>query len=136
MLIEYSNIYTPQNLIEIENISNCAIEGVNDDSLYFYFICITVRGISTITTYGPLVPDLLELPSGYTCELYNINYNPKKLKQIIYSWLNSKKPGKAKPISSAKIICIEEALSQFRDINEYFHKQPDLALRLSSASEE
>ena len=136
MLIEYSSVFNPQNALEIKDIGHCAIEGVNDDGLYFYLVIVTVRGYSTIATCGPVIPDITELPPGYTSELHNMKFNQTKIKAAVFKWLNSSKPGKSKPISSAKIICIEEALSQFRNVGEYFYEDMDLSAKIFNKMEE
>lgn len=136
MLIEYSSVFNPQNALEIKDLSRCAIEGVNDDGLYFYYVIIAVRGIATIATCGPVIPELTELPPGYTCELTMMKYNQKKIFSNIFKWLNGKKPGKSKSISSAKIICIEDALAEFRNISDYFYNNLDLSTRIFDAMEE
>lgn len=131
MLIDYSKTYTAEASLDIKDAGNCAIEGINDDGLYFYLVIVTVRGLSTVATCGPLIPDINDLPNGYTAELYNIKYDGKKLASVISQWLNSKKPGKSKPISLAKLINIADALNQFKNINEFFYQNDDLAAKIA-----
>ena len=122
MLIEYNHQITPQDLINIKDVGQCAIEGTNDDGLYFYLIVVTTRGYSSICTFGPVIPDIDEVVPGYTCQMHQVEFNPKKITKDIYTWLNGKKPGKAKPISSAKIICVEEALDNLPDIAGHIYQ--------------
>lgn len=136
MFVEYNNVFNPQNLLEIKDIGHCAIEGYNDEGLYFYMVIITVRGMSTVATCGPLIPDVQELPNGYQCDLNIMKYDVKKLNSVVSKWLNSRKPGKSAPITSAKIICIEEALAQFRDVGEYFYENIDLSNRITEGDSE
>lgn len=129
--IDYFHTFSPQKAIEIKDIGNCAIEGVNDDGLYFYMVVTAVRGEATIATCGPVIPDLTELPDGYKSSLDRLKYNPRKLLGTIYKWLNGAKGKKIKPISQAREITKVEALKQFRNIYDYFLEDEDLSARLT-----
>ena len=130
MFIEYNNEKIAQDILELKDIEKTAIEAVNDDGLYFYFVLITVRGVAHITTCGPIIPDLTELPNGYTCDYTQTKFDRKKIFKIISTWLNSAKPGKSKPITSAKIICIEDALTQFKSPSAYYFNDAELTARM------
>lgn len=79
MFVEYNNVLTPQNLLDIPDIGNIAIEASNDDGLYFYLVSICVRGQCYIATCGPCIPDITELPPGYTSQLQIIKFDRKKM---------------------------------------------------------
>lgn len=133
MFLDYNSKFNPQNSLEIKDIGNCAIEGVNNDGLYFYLITTTIRGQVTIATCGPVIPDIDELPNGYTCNITNMMFNQNKLKLTISKWLNGLKPGKNKPITEAKQIDKISALDQFRSIKAYYLSDPDLSIRLAGS---
>ena len=105
----------PQNLIEIDEIGEFALEAWNDEGLYYYMIIRTLLGVCSVTTCGPIVPDIDLLPSGYTVSFNRIPYKEDKLCKTINLFLNDR----IRKITGAKIIEINEAIEQFRDIKEY-----------------
>lgn len=129
---DYSGSVSFENTLEIKDMGSCAIEGCDRRGLYFYLVIITVRGECTIATCGPVIPDVEELPTGYTCSLTRAKYDYGGLRMTIDKWLNSKKPNKTGPISDAKVVPIEYALNQFRDISDFFYNDEDLSIRIGS----
>lgn len=118
--IEYNNQYVPQNLLDVEQLSSCAIEASNDDGLFYYLIIKTSLGTSTIVTCGPVVPDVNLLPDGYSVTLNRMKYDDNKVESVVIKWLNDKKK-----ITDAKILPIEDAIAQIRDLGEYMQNYSD-----------
>lgn len=125
MNVDFYSEFNPLKTLEIKDIGKCAIEGVNPDGFYFYLVIITVRGVAHMFTCGPLIPDLDDLPPGYTVNYSTINFNIQKLKKTVSAWLNGRKPGKSKPINEAKLVDIDYAISQFKNIKSYVALNPD-----------
>ena len=114
-LFEFNNQLMPQSLIDIENIGDFAIEANNDEGAFWYLVIRTSLGTTTIASCGPVVPDIELLPDGYTCYLTRMDYKEEKLIKSINMWLNDR----GKKLVQAKVIDINEAIDQFRDLGEY-----------------
>lgn len=125
MNVDFYSEFNPLKTLEIKDIGKCAIEGVNPDGFYFYLAIITVRGVAHMFTCGPLIPDLDDLPPGYTVNYSTTNFNIQKLKKTVSAWLNGRKPGKSKPINEAKLVDIDYAISQFKSVKSYVALNPD-----------
>ena len=125
MNVDFYSEFNPLKTLEIKDIGKCAIEGVNPDGFYFYLVIITVRGVAHMFTCGPLIPDLDDLPPGYTVNYSTTNFNIQKLKKTVSAWLNGRKPGKSKPINEAKLVDIDYAISQFKSVKSYVALNPD-----------
>ena len=103
--------------IDIPRIGQCALEGINEDGLYFYFICTTKLGWTTICTFGPTIPDSENnIVDTFTWTKYGIEYKEDRISKAIFSWLNSKNK-----IVEAKLIEIEDAISFIPDIKHYIN---------------
>lgn len=125
MNVDFYSEFNPLKTLEIKDIGKCAIESVNPDGFYFYLVIITVRGVAHMFTCGPLIPDLDDLPPGYTVNYSTTNFNIQKLKKTVSAWLNGRKPGKSKPINEAKLVDIDYAISQFKSVKSYVALNPD-----------
>lgn len=125
MNVDFYSEFNPLKTLEIKDIGKCAIEGVNPDGFYFYLVIITVRGVAHMFTCGPLIPDLDDLPPGYTVNYSTTNFNIQKLKKTVSAWLNGRKPGKSKLINEAKLVDIDYAISQFKSVKSYVALNPD-----------
>lgn len=125
MNVDFYSEFNPLKTLEIKDIGKCAIEGVNPDGFYFYLVIITIRGVAHMFTCGPLIPDLDDLPPGYTVNYSTTNFNIQKLKKTVSAWLNGRKPGKSKLIDEAKLVDIDYAISQFKSIKSYVALNPD-----------
>ena len=125
MNVDFYSEFNPLKTLEIKDIGKCAIEGVNPDGFYFYLVIITIRGVAHMFTCGPLIPDLDDLPPGYTVNYSTTNFNSQKLKKTVSAWLNGRKPGKSKLIDEAKLVDIDYAISQFKSVKSYVALNPD-----------
>ena len=115
MTFEFNQQLMPQNLIDIENIGDFALEGINDEGNFYYLIVRTSLGITTLASCGPVVPDVNLLPSGYCTYISRMQYKEDKVAKQINIWLNDK----SKALTKASLVEIEDALDQFRDVGEY-----------------
>ena len=116
---EYNKQWVPQNLLNLEEVGQCAIEACNDDGMFFYLIVSTVLGEAVIASCGPVIPDVDEIPDGYCCSMYRMEYKEDKLVKTISMWLNHKD----RKITEAKEVSLTEALDQFRDLGSYLSKE-------------
>lgn len=112
--IEYNRQYAPQDCLYIDNMGDVSIEASNDEGMLFYLILVTKRGTSTMLTFGPVVPDIYELPSGYSVQLEEFDFETDKAQKKVSMWLNDRKK-----ITKATIVTVPDALSQLRDAGSY-----------------
>lgn len=113
--IEFNQQLMPQNVINVEELGQFAIEAWNDEGYYYYLIIRTLLGTTSIASCGPVIPDVEMLPSGFTMNLDKVPYKEDKLTRTVTMWLNDR----SKKITNAKTIEIPEAIEQFRDLKEY-----------------
>jgi hypothetical protein len=113
--IAFNGTVTNTSELTIKDVGNCAIEASDADGNYYYLVIITIAGTSYISHCGPVLPDIDEFVDGFTCSLTKVDYKDIKLKYKIDFWLNNRNYN----IIRAKTIHIREALSQFRNLNDY-----------------
>lgn len=113
--------YNPEEVltesIYVKDIGNCALEGVDDDGLSYFLVIATRSGKSHILTWGPIVPDIIELPKKAFSESYfTENYNDDKLEKFLAKWVLG---GKGYKFATVTQIETKDALEQYRNIGEY-----------------
>lgn len=104
----------PQNLIDINDIGQCCLECSNEEGMFFYIIIKTSLGKTTIATCGPVIPDVNQLPSGFSTTLKRMDYKEDKIAKEIMFFLNDKKK-----ITEAKEITFDVAISNFKELSNY-----------------
>lgn len=115
MDFEFNHQLTPQNVIEINEVGEFAVEAWNDQGYYWYLVVRTIMGTSIISICGPVFPDIKLLPSGFMMSLEKIPYKEEKLYKAINMFLNDRK----KCITEARVIDVIDGISQFRELKEY-----------------
>lgn len=101
----------------VEDIGNCALEALDNLGQYHYIIVKTVQGQSHILSFGPVIPDLDELPKSFKVEYYYTPYNDKKLAKSIQVWAMGQQRINYEQITQ---IDRDEALSQLPNIDVCF----------------
>lgn len=104
-----------QESIDIENIGNCAIDVYNDLGFNWVLIIKTIEGVTHIIEFGPTLPDIVALPEKVIYDYDRIDFNEKKIKRIIDSFLNDY----TKNVTQAFEIGFEEAKSKIRNLVDY-----------------
>lgn len=107
--------------IDVEDIGNCAIEAHTDLGEFYYLLIRTNLGISTIVTYGPIVPDIDLLPKVVNCRFERIEFKDTKLVAVINKFLTNP----YYKITSANELEYEEAVKNCRDIIDYVKNKED-----------
>lgn len=102
----------------VEDVGNCALEAVDHEGLYYYFLTRTVDGQTHTLMFGPLIPDIVELPKSYSVIYKKSDYDDEKLADAIQAWAAPKKG--LKNIEELHQIKMDEALSLFIDVKDYF----------------
>lgn len=66
-----------------------------------------------------MVPDISEVPSGYSCSLSYMQYKEDKIEKLVNTWLNDK----YKKLTEAHNVTFQDALDQVVDIPNYLMSQ-------------
>ena len=112
-VIEFANEFVPQNLIDIPQLGNFALEAIDEENgFYYYFLMKTSLGTSVVFNFGPIIPDFDNLPDTYNVTYQKLSFNDKKMKLFVSKWLNDSK----KKITAANLITQEEL---YRDLKPY-----------------
>lgn len=113
---EFANSWVPTNSIDIPEIGNFCLEGIDEDQGLHYFLHVrTTMGTASIVWYGPIVPDIELLPSGYQAKFERLKFKDKEMFNWINKWLNDR----IKKISSARLIEESTFQENFRDLSSY-----------------
>lgn len=117
MEFQFDKQLQAQAFIEIPQIGEFGLEAYNDEGQFFYVFIKTVLGETYIATCGPVVPDLDLFFGGFCITFSHMPYVENKLEKFINFFLNDK----GKRITGAKIISLEDAANQFKDIGPYLN---------------
>lgn len=114
-VIEYSKITTSTELLDIDDIGNVNIVASTDIGDESYLIIRTNLGVCYVFTYGPINPDIQELPNCVNCNLRKFQYNEKMLLKTIEMFIN-----KNENITKAEVVDDQSILlNRCRDLLEY-----------------
>lgn len=108
---KYNTQIVQINSIEVEDIGNCALEAIDQLGRYYYYIIVTNEGWSKVITFGPVVPDIILLPTGYKSSYDYMSYADGKMEKMIKKWVLG---GKGVNFESVRQITVEEAVGQHR----------------------
>ena len=70
----------------VEDIGNCALEAIDQLGRYFYIIIKTDAGMTKVITFGPVMPDFIDLPNGYSSGYTYMKYSDTKLNGMLQKW--------------------------------------------------
>lgn len=115
MIINYNGDVAFLGELDIDNIGEFAIEANNDEGMFWYYVCRTLFGTTTIATSGPRIPDIELLPKSFYQQRYTMQFNEAKIIKDVSRYLNDY----TKKITTAKVIPIDEAVSQFVNLRDY-----------------
>ena len=119
---DFANEWTPTNSVEIPDMGNFYLEAIDEENTEYYYLMVkTTLGTASIMWYGPLVPDVTLLPSGYEAKFERMPFNQEKIKGWISKWLNDR----TKKITAAYIIDDQKFYQNFRDLQEYMLSYSD-----------
>ena len=119
---DFANAWTPTNSIDIPEIGNFYLEGIDEENgLYYYLMIKTSLGTASIMWFGPIVPDVELLPSGYESKFERMSFNDKKVQNWISKWLNDKE----KQITAAYVIDEDKFMKNFRNLEIYMKSYSD-----------
>ena len=104
--------------IEIDTIGNCAIRGICMNEMYYICIIRTSVGLTELFESGPYLPDKT-LSNVCETSYQKIEYDERKIKKFISSFLQAPRKPSILNIYQAEQISIEEALDSCIDICNY-----------------
>lgn len=101
--------------LEVDSIGECSIIAVDNVGKEYYLIIHTGYGMTQIIEYGPIIPDIEELPNYVSYTYKMIEYDEYKLEKIIDAFLNNSK----RAIESAEVISFEQAKESIRNMVDF-----------------
>lgn len=116
MDFEYLRVTQSMDVLQIEDIGNCAIKAFNDMGEEYILVISTQLGTTRIFNYGPINPDLDLLPKNVNCSFKRIQFSEFKIQKTIRDFLNNPYAN----ITQAQ--CVDEkdeVLNDCRSIIEY-----------------
>lgn len=99
--------------IEVDTIGNTAIRGYSSDGCEYYIVIKTDLGWTEIFEFGPVVPDIQQLPKSVTYYYDRIEYSEYRVIKRIDKFLNNN------PIVNAEVIDFETAKQNMRNLSNY-----------------
>ena len=111
--------------IEIDTIGNCAIRGTCMNEMYYICIIRTSVGLTELFESGPYLPDRT-LSTICETSYQKIEYDERKIKKFISSFLQAPRKPSILNIYQAEQISIEEALDSCIDICNYMKQNREV----------
>lgn len=112
---DYDKELIAHSSIDVDDIGNCSLLGYNDSYFEYGLIVKTSMGKTQVFSFGPFVPDVEILPDEVNCNYQKIDYNEKKIINIINMWLNDKK----KKLTQVRSVELQECINSYKNIIEY-----------------
>lgn len=123
MIFEFKPEMCYMEQLDVEDIGNVCIRAVSEHELEYYIITKTILGKTFILKFGPILPDLQALWSGFSVNFSKIDYKEGKIIKEISAMLNNSNP--KDKIAKAEVITEYEAFSIFPDIIELYKNTED-----------
>ena len=108
---DYNTQTVLMSSIDVEDIGNCVLEAVDQNGCYHYLIVSTANGYSKVVEWGPVIPDVDIVPSGYKSAYSYMSYSDSKIGGIIRKWVLG---GKGINFEHIEQVSFTDALSNFR----------------------
>lgn len=89
MNFEYLKTETYMDSIDIEDTGNCVININNDDAQEWFMKIDTYLGWTSVTTFGPMVIDSDTMPTFYSYNHFEMEFNEKKIYKTIRDFINN-----------------------------------------------
>ena len=99
--------------IEVDDIGNTAIRGYSYNGCEYYIVIKTELGWTEIFEFGPVVPDIQQLPKSVVYAYDRLEYSGYKISKRIERFLNNN------PVTSAEVIDFETAKQNMRNLSNY-----------------
>ena len=123
MIFEFKPEMCYMEQLDVEDIGNVCIRAISEQELEYYIITKTILGKTFILKFGPILPDLQALWSGFSVNFNKIDYKEGKIIKEISTMLNNSNP--KDKIAKAEVITEYEAFSIFPNIIELYKNTED-----------
>ena len=123
MIFEFKPEMCYMEQLDVEDIGNVCIRAISEQELEYYIITKTILGKTFILKFGPILPDLQALWSGFSVNFNKIDYKEGKIIKEISTMLNNSNP--KDKIAKAEVVTEYEAFSIFPDIIELYKNTED-----------
>lgn len=118
MRFEYFKQLVVGDQLEIDDIGNVCIIA-NDDVGHTYTLIVrTVLGQVQVWEFGPIIPEINELPPSVVSSYSRFEYSDNKVTKVIDKFLNNS----YRSITQARVVDISEARKNMRNILEYIER--------------
>ena len=91
MRFDYSQQLQYTADIEIEDVGNVCIKGIDQTLSEYYLVVKTDDGITQVVEYGPRYIDLQISPNKVWYDYYKFEYSDRKVNKVIDNFLNNTK---------------------------------------------
>lgn len=115
MTFDYLMRVTVDASLDIEDIGNCAVQAYDDKGQEFILIIRTVLGVTEVVQFGPVLPDIVALPSEVSYTYKRYTFQESKIIKDIKSFLN----GQRSPITQAFTVDFDIAEKDIRNIVDF-----------------
>ena len=112
---KYSTVIKKENDIQVEDIGNCAILANDDLTKTWCIIVKTVSGWTEVFEFGPVFPDIYDLPNSVKFVYSRFPYKEASVSRAIDKFLNRSDAN----ITQAVQVTPEEAKSIIRNLGDY-----------------
>ena len=115
MQFEYMHQIVVGDTLDVDDIGNCVIQAFNDLGEEFLLVIRTILGWTETFEYGPITPDIKELPKDVSMIYHRREYSESKITKAIDSFLNNP----YRNITQAMVIDVETAKKDMRNLIDY-----------------
>lgn len=105
--------------LEVDDPGNCVILGRNDLGQEYYLVIKTVLGNTFVVSYGPITPDIEDLPQSVGYWYEHFEFDARKIHKLIDKFLNDSR----KAITQAEVTDIDSVKTNFKDLLTYVIEQ-------------
>ncbi len=124
MLIDYNETTTYSQTLQVDDIGNFAIRchGTMIDGKFkmpadYYMMVKTVAGRATIVKFGPVIPDIPTMPSGFEVTVKTTKFNEPSLGNEVSNYINDGR----REITEAEEIVEQELYEAYPSLEETFN---------------
>lgn len=115
MKFDYKQIRKFESTIDIDNISQCALEVTDDNEMCHYLVIKTIMGETVVFEQGPVLLDLKFVGNNISCTISRFEYSEMKIKKIIKTFISDKPKVK---VEDVRQLTMSEALDLCVDLIE------------------
>lgn len=120
MEFEYNEVRTTLATIEIDDIGNCCLLSRNELEEERYLVIQSILGETTVIYYGPIVPDIEQLPMKVSYTYSRFDFDERKLIKQINTFMSD-----ATHVELCKLDYIRDKMKNMIELIEDFPDEYD-----------